>query len=348
MGNPTWFPGNFSDGVASISAAANSQASPERDCAAAEVPVLEDTVRPWWQKRVLWVAAGLVVFILLFMVAIRITVTEMFRGIEQSRATGLAAVSPWEPLPMLQKSAVPADYAMSGLQISRSADLRMRSDAFDHSVATLKQIVTAHHGYLEDLRTESRSGRGRALAALVTVPSNEFDPTVSGLKTLGRIEALSEAGEDSAVKLATAERHLAAAQTTLARLQKLQREQKGQLRDALEVEKEIAQADSAVREAARQHENLLSTIAQAHIQLTLLEDFRAPFEAHFAEASLRLRNSLIDGVGGIFQSVALVVGVILEYGLPLLFWGAILAWPGLLLWRCFRPRPTAPLAAPGI
>jgi hypothetical protein len=61
------------------------------------------------------------------------------------------------PFPMLQKSAVSADYAMSGLQISRSADLRMRSDVFDHSVVTLKQIVTAHHGYLEDLRTESRS-----------------------------------------------------------------------------------------------------------------------------------------------------------------------------------------------
>ena len=103
-----------------------------------------------------------------------------------------------------------------------------------------------------------------------------------------------------------------------------------------------------LREAARQHEDLLFTIAQAHIQLTLLEDFRAPFEAHFAEAALRLRNSLIDGVGGIFQSAAVVVGVVLEYGLPLLFWGAILAWPGLLLWRRFRPRPTAPLAAPGI
>ena len=308
--------------------------------------MLENSVRPRWQKRVLRVAAGLIGFVLLFMVAIRVTVTEMFRGIEQSHATGLSAIASWEPPPMLQKSAMPGNEAVSGLQISRSADLRMRSYAFDNSVATLKQIVTTHHGYLEDLRTESRSGHGRALAALVTVPSNEFDPTVSGLKTLGRIEALSEAGEDSAVKLATAERHLASVQTTLARLQKLQRAQKGQLRDALEVEKEIAQADSAVREAARQHENLLSTIAQAHIQFTLLEDFRAPFEAHFTEASLRVRNSFIDGVGGILQSVALVVGVILEYGLPLLFWGAILAWPGLQLWRRICPRPTASLAAP--
>ena len=306
---------------------------------------MENSVRPRWQKRVLRVGVGLISFVLLFMVAIRVTVSEMFRGIEQSRATGLSAIAPWERPPMLQKS-VPVDYAISGLQISRSADLRMRSFAFDHSVATLKQIVTTHHGYLEDLHTESRSGHGRALAALVTVPSNEFDTTVSGLKTLGRIEALSEAGEDSGVKSATAERRLASAQTTLARLQKLQHEQKGQLHDALEVEKEIAQADSAVREAARQRENLVSTIAQAHIQLTLLEDFRAPFEAHFTEASLRVRNSFIEGVGGTLQSVAMVVGVALEYGLPLLFWGAILAWPGLQLWRRIRPRPAASLAAP--
>ena len=147
-------------------------------------PMLENSVRPW-QKRVLRVTAVLIGFVLLFLVAIRVTVTEMFRGIEQSRATGLSAVAPWDPLPMLQKSAVSVDDAISGLQISRSADLRMRSYAFDHSVATLKEIVTIHHGYLDDLRTESRSGHGRALAALVTVPSNEFDPTVSGLKTLG-------------------------------------------------------------------------------------------------------------------------------------------------------------------
>jgi hypothetical protein len=306
--------------------------------------MLENSVK-LWPKRVLRVAMALVGFVLLFMVAIRVTVMEMFRGIEQSHATGLSSIAPWDSLPLLQKSAV--DYAVAGSQISRSADLRMRSNTFDQSVKSMKQIVATHHGYLEDLRTESRSGRGRVLAALVTVPSSEFDASVSSLKTLGRIEADSEAGEDSAIKLATAERHLASAQTTLARLQKLQREQKGQLRDALEVEKEIAQADSAVREAARQHENLLSTVAQAHIQLTLLEDFRAPFEAHFAEASLRLRNSFVDGIGGVLQSVALVFGVALEYGLPLLFWAAILAWPGFRLWRRIWPRPTAS-SAPAI
>jgi hypothetical protein len=34
--------------------------------------------------------------LLLFVIAIRITVTEMFRGIETSKATGLSAVTPWD------------------------------------------------------------------------------------------------------------------------------------------------------------------------------------------------------------------------------------------------------------
>ena len=56
---------------------------------------------------------------------------------------------------------------------------------------------------LEDLRTENRTGSGRALAATVSVPTEEFLNTLKDLKTLGRVEADSETGEDTAVKLAT-------------------------------------------------------------------------------------------------------------------------------------------------
>jgi len=168
------------------------------------------------------------------------------------------------------------------------------------------------------------------------------------LKTLGRVEAISEAGEDSAVKLATAERHFAAAQINFERLQKLQRERKGELRDAVALEKDIAQANEAVAEAERQHENLVSTVAQAHIHLILMEDYRAPLDANFAGSTLALRNSFIEGFSAIFSSLALVLGVLFEFGLPLLFWAIILFWPLRALWRRFRHTTpnTAVHAAP--
>ena len=207
------------------------------------------------------------------------------------------------------------------------------------------QIVSAHHGYLEDLRTESRSGSGRALAASVSVPSSDFDATLSDLKTLGRVEGISEAGEDFAVKLATASRRLSAAQTNLSRLQKLQRERKGELRDAVALEKDIAQANESVDEAERQNQGLVSTVAQAHIRLTLMEDYRAPLQTNLAGVLLQLRNSLVEGIASIFSSATFVFGILFEFGLPLLFWAALLFLPARFAWRRFRRVPAVLPAA---
>ena len=302
--------------------------------------------RSSWPKRILLTIAALVSFLLLFVIALRIAVTEMYRGagIESSRATGLAASpywderSMWSSAPMLQKSVDSARAAFPWESpIARTADLRTRSSSFDRSVSELHRIVSARQAYLEDLRAETRSGSGRALAATLSVPTKEFDAAISDLKTLGRVEAISEAGEDSAVKLATAERHFAAAQTNLSRLQKLQRERKGELRDAVALEKDIAQANEIVAEAQRQHESLLSTVAQAHIHLLLMED----------GSTLAVRNSFVEGVSAIFSSLALVLGVLFEFGLPLLFWALLLFWPTRVVWRRFRhasPNTAVPAA----
>jgi hypothetical protein len=313
----------------------------------------EISARRSWPKRIARVVAGLVAFLLLFVIAVRVTVTEMFKAIETSKATGLAAITPWDTdstwssTPMLQKSLSVTPTFPWESSVARAADLRTRTSSFDHSVVELHRIVSAHQAYLEDLRTETRSGSGRALAATLSVPSKEFDAAISDLKTLGRTEAISEAGEDSAVKLATAERHFAAAQINLSRLQKLQRERKGELRDVVALEKDIAQANEIVAEAQRQHDSLVSTVAQAHIRLVLMENYRAPLETNFAGSSLALRNSFVEGVSAVFSSLVLVLGVLFEFGLPLLFWALILFWPLRLVWRRFRhttPNTALPAA----
>jgi uncharacterized protein DUF4349 len=299
--------------------------------------------RSSWPKRILLTIAALVALLLLFVIALRITISEMYRGggIASSSSTGLSAISSWDERSMWSTRSLPVDSARAAfpweLSIARTADLRTRSDSFDRSVSELHRIVSAHQAYFEDLRTETRSGSGRALAATLSVPSKEFDVAISDLKALGRIEAISEAGEDSAVKLATTERHLAAAQTNLSLLQKLQRERRGELRDVVALEKDIAQASEIAAEAQREHERLVSTVAQAHIHLLLMEDFRAPFEANLTGSSLALRNSFVEGVSAIFSSVALVLGILFEFGLPLLFWAALLFLPLRLAWRRFRP-----------
>jgi hypothetical protein len=299
-----------------------------------------------WKKRLFLVVVGLGGFLLLFVVSIRITVSEMFRGIASSRATGLSAMVPWDTSSMWSGSGAMFQKG-SGREswIARNADLRMRCPSFEHSVAALHQIVSAHHGYLEDLRTESRSGFGRSLSAMLSVPSDDFDAALSDLQKLGRVEAIDQEGEDAAVKLATAARSFASARTNLARLQKLQHDQKGELRDAVALEKDIAQADEAVAVAERQREGLLSTVAQAHIRVSFVEDYRAPLQISFAGTLLPIRNALTEGIDGIFSSLSLVLGILLSYGLPLCFWFALLYLPLRALWRRFRRATPAPSAA---
>jgi hypothetical protein len=285
-------------------------------------------------KRILLVIGGLVTFTLVFVIAVRLAVTGIYRGIEASRATGLASISPFSADKAYQSRSL----SWGSDWISKSASLDMRTGAFEDSVRSLNQVVAVHHGYLEDLKRQSQSGYGRTLSANISVPSADYDPALADLKSLGRVESLAEEGEDSAVKIASASRHLAAAQTSLSRLQKLQRERKGGLRDAVALEKDIASANEAVAEAERQNQSLLSMAAQAHIRVSLVEDYRPPLQANLAGLTLQLRNSFVEGASSIFSSAAAAVGVIFEYGLPLMFWAVLLFVPARLAWRRFR-RP---------
>jgi Domain of unknown function (DUF4349) len=295
-------------------------------------------------ERILLAVGGLTLFALLFVVACRIAVEQIFLTIEQSRATGLAAV-PWDTGSKWYSHGLNSsvDFARTNLRsasVSRSAQIRSRSSSFDRSVASLHQVVSAHRGYFDDLRTESHSGQGRLLYVELAVPSGEFDTTLSDLEKVGRLVAISEVGEDAAVSLANQARNVAAAETNLVRLQKLRRERTDKLLDVLTLEKEIAQANASVAEALRQQEALQSTVAQAHILFTLLEDYRAPLRARLDAEPLHLRNGLIQGVGTIFSSMAAMIAVLFEDGLPLLFWLALLFFP------CAACADSAPVLRP--
>jgi hypothetical protein len=139
-------------------------------------------------KRVFLLVGGLIVFTLLFAIACRVAVTQLFRGIETSRATGLSAIG-WETRTMWAGTGVAGEYqAGSGQWISRNGDLRLHTDNFERGRSRVSEIASAHHGFLEHLATDSRTGRGRMLSATFSVPASEFDTTLGDLKKLGRVE----------------------------------------------------------------------------------------------------------------------------------------------------------------
>jgi hypothetical protein len=219
--------------------------------------------------------------------------------------------------------------------------LRIRTDSFDNSENSLRQIVASHKGSFEEFKTETQTGQGRSLAATLTVPAPELDIALSDLKSIGRVDRISESGEDSAVKLASLERHEAAAKENLERLQKLYG-QKGSMQDSIALQKEVNGAKERLFESEKERSTVLSTMNQASVRVTLLEEYRVKLDFDLAGASLHLRNSLIEGLGGVISSMSVFAGAILQYGLPLFVWAAILFIPVRLTWRRFRRTSETP------
>jgi hypothetical protein len=222
--------------------------------------------------------------------------------------------------------------------ISRNADLRLQTDAFERGRTSVNQIAAAHHGFLEHLATEGHTGRGRVLSATVSVPATEFDVAMADLKKLGRVEALAEGGEDSAVKLENAARNVEATKLDV-RLSDRGKQivplpdglanGRIRLRNFLFDFQRIVQLPVAVA---------LQILKAFQRDLPLLEDFRAPLEARFGGAWLGIRNSITKGVS---STLTTMFGMAFEYGLPIAFWGFILFWPGKAAWLHLRASTAA-------
>jgi len=276
-------------------------------------------------KRLLFALAATIGVVLICVFTVHLFANQMYRGIASSRATGLAAYTSF------YRSDSDKDSQNEG--ISRSAELQSRTTTFESSSNGLHQIVARHRGEFEDLRTENRSGQGRALAASFTVPANELDGTLDELKRLGRVQRISVASEDATVKTARMNRQVDAAKNNLARLQSLQRGHRAGIQDALALQKEIAKATDDLAQVENEQQNLLSTVARASVHFALLEEYRATLDVDISGALFQLRNSLMEGLGSIVSTLAAFLAALFEYGLPIGFWAAVSYFPIRFAWK---------------
>jgi hypothetical protein len=290
---------------------------------------------------------GSIVIVLSYFVS-RLPMEQHSIAVDNARASGLSGTtwntrSMWTSHSLVPAGTSPFEFRIDAM--ARTAELRECTSTFENDIASLRKTIAAHHGYFENLSTQTQSGRGRLLSVYLAVPSPEFESTVAELKSIGRLVSISEAGEDANVRLANQARQIAEAQDKLVRLERLQKNHDAKLRDALTLEKEIEQAAAAVSEAEREEESVRATVAQSHISLMLAEDYRAPFNAKIDGQWLQIRNASVEGVGAIVSTVGMLLGLALQYGLPLAFWLAVLYFPVRAIRQYFRRAPAPTVAA---
>lgn len=220
-----------------------------------------------------------------------------------------------------------------GPLIVRTADLSLTTQEFDKVRAGMEQILKQHHGFIGELNVNTPAGAARTLTATLRVPTDQLDPTMVELRSLGRVETESQGGEEVTQEYIDLEARLANARNTEKRLTDVLRQRTGKLSDVLEAEEAIARVRGEIESMRADKESLTKRVTFATINLSVKEDYKAQLQTVPPSSLTQLHNAAVEGyqlmIGGLF---GMILGLV-AYGPSFLFWGALLLVPGRIVWK---------------
>jgi hypothetical protein len=262
------------------------------------------------------------------------------RGIETSRATGLAAIPiQSHNTAMLSKGVFSqARLAQSpmlpdGARIARTASLRVTVSDFSAARESVEKIVKDRSGFAASMTISSPKDSSRSLSADFAIPAAQCDAALREFRMLGRVEDEHQVSEDVTSHSEDLEIRLKNSREAETRLTNILRVGTGKVSDVLEVENEITRVREEIERMEAEQKRLNHRVIFASIDLNLMEESRAEKGIHSSQLGIRMRNAVIDGYDGAVNGLLNVLEIILSEGPSLVVWGLILFWPARWAWR---------------
>jgi hypothetical protein len=228
------------------------------------------------------------------------------------------------------------DLVANGPMIIRTAQLSLITQEFDQARAQLEVIVKRHRGYVGELKVNDTTGSRRTLTATLRIPADQLDATLAEVKTLGRVEAESQSGQDVTSQYVDLQARLSNARNTERRLTDLLRNRTGKLSDVLEVEQELDRVRGEIEQMEAERKNMSNQVSYATLNATIAEDYKAQLQVVPPSTSTRLRNAAVEGYRSMADGVVSLALFMLSTGPSLLLWGVVLFFPARLIWKKVR------------
>jgi anti-sigma factor RsiW len=238
--------------------------------------------------------------------------------------------------PQSGQATVGNDLPANGPMIIRTAQLSLITKEFDKARAQLEVILKRHRGYVGELKVNDTTGSGRTLTATLRIPADQLDATLTEVKTLGRVEAESQSGQDVTSQYVDLQARLSNARNTERRLTDLLRNRTGKLSDVLEVEQELDRVRGAIEQMEAERKNMSNQVSYATLNATIAEDYEAQLQVVPPSTSTRLRNAAVEGYRSMADGVVSLSLFLLSTGPSLLLWGVVLFLPARLIWKKVR------------
>jgi hypothetical protein len=231
-----------------------------------------------------------------------------------------------------------ADAAVRTPKIIRTVTMHVVAKAFDDVRPALDRLLRDVNGFIGQMQASDAGASQRSLTATLRVPAARLDDTVRALRALGHVADESQSGDDVTEQVQDLEARLANSRNTERRLSDVLNNRTGRLTDILEVEREIARVRGEIERMEAERVNLERRVTYATVSIHVTEQRQATLGIGPQPVSTRLRNAFVDGLRDAVESAIDTVLLLLRVAPVLLFWAAVLWWPGRVLYRRVRSR----------
>jgi len=220
--------------------------------------------------------------------------------------------------------------------IARAASLTITVKDLTAARVSLDTMLARHHGYSAQLTVESAAHAPRSLTASLRIPASDLSNAIGDLKTLGRVEKESQSGEDVSQQHADLAERLKTARVTEERFRGILQQRTGNISDVLEVEESIARVRGEIESMEAEQTGLEHRVDFATVDLQINEEFKEEINSPLASFSPRLHNAFVAGYRNAAETVVGIFLFLVEYGLSILIWIAIVVFPTIFIWRRYE------------
>jgi hypothetical protein len=225
----------------------------------------------------------------------------------------------------------------TGPMIVQTAKISVVAKNYDEASAAIEKLAIARGGYLEKLESQSRINDARRLSAAMRIPTTQMGAFLADVRKLGHVEEESQSNEEVSAEYVDLQARLRSAQATERRLIELLGTRTGRLEDVLDAERELARVREEIESMQGQSALLVHRVSYATVQVQLSEEYHEKLQSS-GPTGTKLRNALVEGLQNLQDGVVGLLIFLLNYGLSILFWLAIVPVPVWLVWKRWHVR----------
>jgi hypothetical protein len=291
--------------------------------------------RKSWLTVVAYGVSGLGVVLVLMTLAVP-SLLRSRQAAQEPRSLELAAVPQMAiTAPTQQQQAQGSRPGPNGPMVIRNVKLSFVTREFDAARVRIENIVRQSQGYIDRLIVQG-SGSTHSLTATLRLPANTADAGIRDLKTIGRLLVESQNSSDITSQYVDLGARLSNALNSEQRLLALLRERAGNLKDVVEMERQIEGVRENIERMEAQQKDLNNKVQFVTIDLDLTEEYHAELEPPAPSTGTQIRNAAIEGIRSGGENVMDITLFLLRYGPVLVIWFAVLAPLFLMFKRLAR------------